>query len=149
MKNARHQQILRLIREYDIETQEELADRLNLAGFNVTQATVSRDIRQLQLQKVHTESGRQKYAQGTDGGVDLKDRFLRVFRDAYVSLDISGNIAVIRTITGMANAAGAAMDALDWPEMIGSIAGDDTLMIVLRSPEDAESFRQKMKKLTE
>ena len=147
MKNARHQQILLLIRQYDIETQEELADLLNRTGFTVTQATVSRDIRQLQLQKVHTENGRQKYALSSEGNVDLSHRYRRVLKDAYVSMDISGNIIVMRTISGMAMAAAAALDSLDWREVLGCIAGDDTIMCVLRTPEDGESFINKVNEL--
>ena len=147
MKNARHQQILLLIRQYDIETQEELADLLNKTGFTVTQATVSRDIRQLQLQKVHTENGRQKYVQNQEENVDLSRRYKRVLRDAYVSMDISGNIIVLKTISGMAMAAAAALDSLDWREVLGCIAGDDTIMCVLRSPEDGESFIDKVNEL--
>ncbi len=144
MKNARHQQILLLIRVYDVETQEELAELLNKTGFNVTQATVSRDIRQLQLQKVHTRNGRQKYAQSADGSVDLSQRYRRVLKDAYVSMDVSGNIAVLRTISGMAMAAAAALDSLDWQELLGCIAGDDTIMCVLRSPDDAFRFKDRV-----
>ena len=140
MKNARHQQILLLIRQYDIETQEELADLLNRTGFAVTQATVSRDIRQLQLQKVHLENGRQKYVQSAEENIDLSQRYKRVLKDAFVSMDVSENIVVIRTISGMAMAAAAALDSLDWRELIGCIAGDDTIMCVLRTREDGESF---------
>ena len=145
MKNARHQQILMLIRKYNIETQEELADLLNKTGFSVTQATVSRDIRQLQLQKVHTEGGRQKYVLASEDSVDLGQRYRRVLKDAFVSMDISGNIAVLHTVSGMAMAAAAALDSLDWSEVLGCIAGDDTIFAVLRSPEEAESFRAHLK----
>ena len=147
MKNARHQQILLLIRQYDIETQEELADLLNRTGFTVTQATVSSDIRQLQLQKVHTENGRQKYVQSAEGNIDLSHRYKRVLKDAFVSMDISGNIIVLRTISGMAMATAAALDSLDWREVLGCIAGDDTIMCILRSPEDGESFISKVNEL--
>ena len=147
MKNARHQQILLLIRQYDIETQEELADLLNRTGFAVTQATVSRDIRQLQLQKVHLENGRQKYVQSAEENIDLSQRYKRVLKDAFVSMDVSENIVVIRTISGMAMAAAAALDSLDWRELIGCIAGDDTIMCVLRTREDGESFLARVNEL--
>ena len=107
MKNARHEQILLLIEKYEIETQEELAERLNQAGFTVTQATVSRDIRQLQLRKIPS------------------------------SAEHAGNIVVIRTVSGMAMAAAAAIDSLDWREVLGCIAGDDTIMVVVRTPDSA------------
>ncbi len=147
MKNARHQQILLLIRQYDIETQEELADLLNRTGFAVTQATVSRDIRQLQLQKVHLENGRQNYEQSAEENIDLSRRYKRVLKDAFVSMDVSENIVVIRTISGMAMAAAAALDSLDWRELIGCIAGDDTIMCVLRTREDGENFLARVNEL--
>ena len=147
MKNARHQQILYLIKEHDIETQEELAEQLNASGFAVTQATVSRDIRQLQLHKVHLPDGRQKYAQVAENGTDLGVRYHRILRDAFVSLDISGNIAVIHTISGMAMAAAMALDSMDWSEVLGCVAGDDTILTVLRSPEEAEGLRRRLTEL--
>ena len=147
MKNARHQQILLLIRQYDIETQEELAELLNKTGFNVTQATVSRDIRQLQLQKVHLENGRQKYAQSAEGSIDLSHRYKRVLKDAFVSMDISGNIIVLRTISGMAMAAAAALDSLDWRELLGCIAGDDTIFCAIHNPEDAPAVMENIRRV--
>ena len=144
MKNARHQQILMLIRKYDIETQEELADLLNKTGFSVTQATVSRDIRQLQLQKVHTGKGRQKYVPAAEDTLNLSGKYKRVLKDVFVSMDVSGNIIVMHTISGMAMAAAAALDSLDWGELLGCIAGDDTIFCVLRTPEDEEIFRNHM-----
>ncbi|MBQ1317814.1 MAG: arginine repressor [Lachnospiraceae bacterium] len=144
MKNARHQQILFLIREHDVETQEELAELLNKTGFTVTQATVSRDIRQLQLQKVHTDNGRQKYVRTSEGDMALGQRYLRALQDAFVSLDLSGNIMVLHTISGMAMSVAAAIDSLDWNEVLGCIAGDDTIMIVLRSPEAGDSVKARI-----
>jgi transcriptional regulator of arginine metabolism len=144
MKNARHEAILELIRTCDIETQEELADRLRREGFNVTQATVSRDIRQLELRKVSAGGGRQKYTAMGEGNGTLSMRYQRVLKDAFVSLDISINIGVIKTVSGMAMAAAAAIDSLDWREVLGCIAGDDTVMIVLRSPDDAALLRRKL-----
>ena len=147
MKNARHQQILNRIRQKDIETQEELAEQLNASGFSVTQATVSRDIRQLQLHKVHLPDGRQKYAQVSENGSDLGIRYHRILRDAFVSIDISGNIAVIHTISGMAMAAALSLDSMDWAEVLGCVAGDDTILTVLRSPEDAAGLRSRLAEL--
>ncbi|MDO4477778.1 MAG: arginine repressor [Lachnospiraceae bacterium] len=144
MKNARHQQILELIRNEDIETQEELAERLKENGFQVTQATVSRDIRQLELKKVPYMGGKSRYMVSPGGITALSSRYARVLKDAYVSLDISLNIAVIKTVSGMAMALAAALDSLDWQEILGCIAGDDTVMCVLRSPNDAEILRQKL-----
>ena len=144
MKNARHQQILELIGNEDIETQEELAERLKEKGFQVTQATVSRDIRQLELKKVAMTGGRSRYMVSPGGVTALSQRYSRVLRESYVSMDISMNIAVIRTVSGMAMAAAAALDSLDWPELLGCIAGDDTVMCVLREAKDADAFRQKL-----
>ncbi len=147
MKNARHEEILRLIDEYAIETQEELAAHLVENGFQVTQATVSRDIRQLQLRKVQGADGRQYYTTRADGNPVLMRRYQRVLRDTYVSCAISGNIMVIHTVSGMAMGAAAALDSLDWPEILGSIAGDDTVMAVLRSPGDGETVRARLEEL--
>jgi transcriptional regulator of arginine metabolism len=147
MKNARHEQILRLIREHEIETQEELAERLNASGFQVTQATVSRDIRQLQLVKAPGNGGRQKYAAGVGDAVDLSRKYKRVLSSAFVSMDFSMNIMVVRTVSGMAMAAAAAFDSLDWPEILGSIAGDDTIMVVLRRAEDAQTLQEKISRI--
>lgn len=144
MKNARHEQILKLIGEYEIETQEELAALLNRTGFQVTQATVSRDIRQLQLRKVQGPDGRQHYAAESAEDPNLAKRYQRVLRDSFVSVDVSGNILVIHTVSGMAMAAAAALDSLDWAELLGSIAGDDTIMAVIRSPEDAGAVTERL-----
>ncbi len=136
MKNARHEQILLLVEKYEIETQEELAERLNEAGFTVTQATVSRDIRQLQLRKIPSANGGFHYAVGALGKEDLSLMYKRVLEDAYVSADCAGNLVVVHTVSGMAMAAAAAIDSLDWREVLGCIAGDDTIMIAVRSEED-------------
>ena len=135
MKNARHEQILLLVEKYEIETQEELAERLNEAGFTVTQATVSRDIRQLQLRKIPSANGGFHYAVGVFGKEDLSLKYKRVLEDAFVSADCAGNLVVMHTVSGMAMAAAAAIDSLDWREVLGCIAGDDTIMIAVRSEE--------------
>ena len=140
MKNARHEQILQLIEVYDIETQEELAEKLNEKGFTVTQATVSRDIRQLQLRKVTGNDGKSHYTQGGDSHVDLGRKYKRVLQDAFVSADYAGNIIVIHTVSGMAMAAAAALDSLDWGDVLGCIAGDDTIMVVIREPDSASEI---------
>ena len=140
MKNARHEQILQLIEVYDIETQEELAEKLNEKGFTVTQATVSRDIRQLQLRKVTGTDGRSHYALGGGNHVDLGRKYKRVLGDAFVSADHAGNIIVIHTVSGMAMAAAAALDSLDWGDVLGCIAGDDTIMVVIREPDSASEI---------
>ncbi|MCI8638057.1 MAG: arginine repressor [Coprococcus sp.] len=149
MKIDRHAKIVELIHKYQIETQEELADRLNDEGFPVTQATVSRDIRNLKLTKVPAENGRQKYAvlQGDDG--ELADKYIRILKDGFVSMDMAQNILVVKTVSGMAMAVAAALDAMKWNEVVGSIAGDDTIMCAVRSVDDTILLMEKMKKLLE
>ncbi len=145
MKNARHEQILQLIEIYDIETQEELAEKLNEKGFTVTQATVSRDIRQLQLRKITESDGKSHYALGGGYHVDLSRKYKRVLKDAFVSADHAGNIIVIHTVSGMAMAAAAALDSLDWREILGCIAGDDTIMVVIREPDEATDIIKRIR----
>ena len=145
MKNARHEQILQLIEIYDIETQEELAEKLNEKGFTVTQATVSRDIRQLQLRKITESDGKSHYALGGGYHVDLSRKYKRVLKDAFVSADHAGNIIVIHTVSGMAMAAAAALDSLDWGEILGCIAGDDSIMVVIREPDEATDIIKRIR----
>ena len=139
MKNERHERILELIRENEIETQEELAAYLNRSGFAVTQATVSRDIRQLSLTKAPDAAGHMRYTVSPGNTGSTSGRFRRVLKDAFVSVDVSGNILVIHTVSGMAMSAAAALDSFGWKELLGSIAGDDTIMAVIRRSEDAET----------
>ena len=136
MKIARHAKIIDLISRNDVETQEELADLLNGEGFRVTQATVSRDIRELKLTKIATNDGRQKYALMQPQGAGMNEKYLRVLKDGFVSMDMAQNILVIKTVSGMAMAVAAAIDAMHWSEVAGCIAGDDTIMCAIRSAED-------------
>ncbi len=147
MKNGRHEQILKLIRLYEIETQEELAARLNESGFAVTQATVSRDIRQLQLRKTQGPGGKFRYTADYPDASSFGKRYERVLRDAYVSMDVSFNMLVIHTVSGMAMACAAALDSFDWGELLGCIAGDDTIFAVIRSPDDADAVMQRIGKI--
>ena len=132
MKLARHEKIIELIKESDIDTQEELAARLNEAGFKVTQATVSRDIRALKMTKVAGKDGKSRYAILQDTQPGLGDQYTRVLNDAVVSIEVGQNLVVIKTVTGMAMGVATALDALKWPEILGCIAGDDTIMLVVR-----------------
>lgn len=136
MKVNRHAKIVELINKYQIETQEELAEYLNQEGFRVTQATVSRDIRDLKLTKVPIENGRQKYAvlQAEQNG--LAEKYIRILIDGYVSMDMAQNILVIKTVSGMAMAVAAALDAMKYHEIVGCIAGDDTVMCAVRTVDD-------------
>ena len=147
MKKSRHQKIKELVELYEIETQEELADRLREAGYSVTQATVSRDIRELELSKVSTPDGRQKYVQVPQNSPQMEDRYIRVLRDGFVGMDIAQNLLVIRTASGMAMAVAAALDSLNLPEVVGCIAGDDTIFVAARSREEASVLSGKLTEL--
>ena len=124
MKKRRHEKIIELIGQYEIETQEELADRLREEGYQVTQATVSRDIRELKLSKISGGNGRQKYIAFTREEVHLGDKYIRVLREGYVSMDLAQNLLIMKTVSGMAMAVAAAVDALKLDEIVGCIAGD-------------------------
>ena len=146
MKLERHSKIVELIGKYEIETQEELADYLNKAGFAVTQATVSRDIRELKLTKVQSDSGKQRYVV-LQNQSSFSDKYIRILRDGYLSMDMAQNILVIKTVSGMAMAVAAALDALHFTEIVGCIAGDDTIMCAVRSADDTILVMDKLKKL--
>lgn len=147
MKYSRHSKILEIIESNDIETQEELASRLKDLGYNVTQATVSRDIKELRLIKVLTKDGRYKYATIKQQDAVISDRFLKLFKDSVISLDHAGNIVVIRTLVGAANAAAAAIDALNVEGLVGTIAGDDTIFLLIRSEDMIDSVIETFEKL--
>ena len=149
MKIERHSKIVELISKYEIETQEELAALLNKEGYNVTQATVSRDIRELKLTKMPVEGGKQKYVviQNKEGW--MSDKYIRVLRDGYVSMDMAQNILVIKTVSGMAMAVAAALDAMQWNEVVGCIAGDDTIMCAIRTVDDTPAIMKKIRKIVE
>lgn len=144
MKKTRHGKIIELIEKYDVETQEELAARLREAGFTVTQATVSRDIRELKLSKVASAGGRQKYAVLKQDDGHMGDKYIRVFRDGFVSMDMAQNILVIKTVSGMAMAVAAALDALKFTEIVGCIAGDDTIFLAVRTVEETQALMEKL-----
>ena len=144
MKSNRHQKIIELVDNYEIETQEELADRLRQEGFQVTQATVSRDIRSLKLSKVSYGSGRQKYVALKQDDTRLSAKYIRVLKDGFVSMDKAQNILVIKTVSGMAMAVAAAVDAMEMEEIVGSIAGDDTIMAAVRTTEDTQIVMDKI-----
>ncbi len=147
MKIGRQSKIIELINKYDIETQEELADRLTMAGYNVTQATISRDIRELKLTKVATNQGKQKYIvlQNQDSG--MYEKYVRVLRDGFLSMDMAMNIVVIKTVSGMAMAVAAALDHLHINNVVGIIAGDDCIMCAIKTLEDVEPAMDKIIRL--
>ncbi len=146
MKVDRHSKIVELIGRYQIETQEELAAHLKDAGYQVTQATVSRDIRELKLTKVQKENGRQCYSV-MQVQKDFGERYLRILRDCYVSMDMAQNILVIKTVSGMAMAVAEAIDVIGFHEIVGCIAGDNTIMCAVRSVDDTILLMDKLKKI--
>ena len=147
MKLERHSKIVELIGKYNIETQEELAEYLNKEGYNVTQATVSRDIRELKLSKIQGEKGRQKYAVFHPQQTAFNDKYIRILRDGFLSMDMAQNILVIKTVAGMAMAVAAALDAIHFSEVVGCIAGDDTIMCAVRTVDDTILLMDKLKKI--
>ncbi len=147
MKRNRHQKIIELIERYEIGTQEELADRLREEGYQVTQATVSRDIRELKLSKLPNESGRQKYVTLKQDEAQLGDRYIRVLKEGFVSMDTAKNLLVMKTVSGMAMAVAAAIDALNLEEIVGCIAGDNTIMMAMHSEKDAGIVMDKISKM--
>ncbi len=149
MKTKRQSKILELIRKNDIETQEDLLALLLKEGFTVTQATVSRDIRDMKLTKISTGGGRQKYAALNDSAEDLSEKYVRVLKDGYISMDMAQNILVIKTVSGMASAVCASIDAMNIDEIVGSIAGDDTIMCAIRTTEDTVAIMKRLRKIVE
>ena len=145
MKTSRQEKILELIKEQEISTQEELTGMLNGLGYKTTQATVSRDIKALHLKKVPGEKG-QKYIATIDNVSD-KDKYLQIFGNGLVSIKPAANLVVIKTISGMAMAVAAALDELRLKEILGSIAGDDTILCACASAEDAESVTKRLEQL--
>ena len=149
MKTRRQAKILELIQQNNVEPQEELSAYLEREGYQVTHATVSRDIRELKLTKIATDNGRQKYAVIADADIGMLEKYARVLREGYVSMDIAQNILVIKTVSGMASAVCAAIDAMKMNEVVGSIAGDDTLICIIRTNDDAVMTMKKLRKLVE
>ena len=147
MKLERSGKIIEIITNNDVETQEELKDLLNKEGYNVTQATVSRDIRQMKLSKQVTEDGRQKYVYSTADSDVMQDKYVSVLRAGFVKMDVAQNIIVIKTVSGMAMALAAAIDAIDMPEIVGCIAGDDTIMMVIKTNEEAIEVMEKFREM--
>ncbi len=147
MKSARQEKILDLILTRDIETQDELCDLLNELGFSVTQATVSRDIRELRLFKVEGPGGRLKYASQVKTTEELSTRYINIFKEGFVMAETAQNILVIKTAPGLAMAVGAALDGMNLREIVGVIAGDDTIMCAIRTNEEAAALKDKLMSL--
>ncbi len=148
VKLERQTKILQIIEDNNIETQEELTGKLRLAGIQVTQATVSRDIKELNLIKVMAENGSYKYAQYNSEQLPFDSRIVTIFCEAVQSIDYAGNFICIHTFRGMANAAAVAIDSLKYDEILGSVAGDDTIFVMARSPKKAQELVKYFKQLT-
>lgn len=138
---------MRVISQYEVETQQELAQRLKEEGFEVTQATVSRDIRDMKLSKMPTGEGHQKYVRFHNDEKHLSGKYVNVLKEGFVSIDMAQNILVVKTVSGMAMAVAAAIDAMKYPEIVGTIAGDDTIMMAVRTVEDTKSLMNQILQL--
>ncbi len=147
MKIERQAKILELIVKNEIGTQEDLTARLEEAGFNATQATVSRDIREMKLTKIADGAGKLRYVAYKTTEEDMNEKYIRIFLDGFMSMDNAQNILVVKTVSGMAMAVAAALDHMDFPEIVGSIAGDDTIMCAVRTVDDTVSLMGKLKRI--
>lgn len=147
MKVGRQSKIVELITKYEIETQEDLAERLIEAGYQVTQATISRDIRELKLTKVTTEQGRQKYIVLKNQETGLAEKYVRVLKDGFVTMEQAQNLLVVKTVSGMAMAVAAALDALHIEGIVGCIAGDDTIFCAIRSEAEIAKVMENLSRL--
>ncbi len=150
MRIDRQNAILKLITDREIETQYDLTESLRSLGYEVTQATVSRDIKELRLVKRQTDGGKSIYTRNTDNSCsDVESRFNLIFCKCVMSVEYAVNNIVIKTLPGMGSAAGAAVDSMDLPEVVGTIAGDDTVIMVVRSEESARRLVYKLRAMTD
>ena len=143
MKGKRQEAILELVKKQEIETQEELAEKLGKAGFAVTQATISRDIRELKLTKIQ-HGAKQVYASLTENKFSNSNKYIDILKHSFASMDMAQNILVIKTASGTAMALAAALDSLHWDEIVGTIAGDDTVMCAIRTVEDTKRLMKRL-----
>ena len=146
MKEKRHAKIIEIITENTIETQDELIEKLRESGFRVTQATVSRDIRDLKLVKISTEDHSYKYALSHREDMHVSGKYRNIIRETVTRVDYANNIVVLRTYPGMAQAAAAAVDGMGWNEIVGSLAGDDSIFVLMRDNDTALQFVSKFRK---
>lgn len=147
MKVKRQAKILEIIQSCSIETQDELIRALEKCGYRATQATVSRDIKELRLIKILDGSGKYCYSAMKSGGEQVSTKFMSIFQDAVSSIDFAGNLVVVKCLSGMAQAACAAMDSLQWESVVGTLAGEDTFVCITRTNEDAVELVEELKKL--
>ena len=146
MKGKRQEAILELVKKYEIETQEELAEKLNKSGFAVTQATISRDIRELKLTKVQ-HGTKQVYTVLAENKYSGSNKYIDILKHSFVSVDMAQNILVIKTASGTAMAVATALDSLHWDEIVGTIAGDDTVMCAIRTVEDTKKLVKRLENI--
>lgn len=146
MKIKRHAKILEILDQHAIETQEELAEKLKEAGFDITQATISRDIKEMKLVKMMDAGGRYRYSKYRDEAIPVNERMMNVFREAVTHIDYAGNIVVVKTLSGMAHAAAVTVDLTEWSEIVGCLAGDDTIFILLKTEQTAMELVANLKK---
>ena len=147
MRYSRQNRIIEIITNTEVDTQEKLASLLRESGFEVTQATISRDIKELQLVKTLSSSGKYKYAVSTSKDLPVTDRFIKIFRQTVTSVDSSGNIILVKTLPGCANAAGEAIDNSNLPHIKGSIAGDNTLLLVADDEDNVPAIIDEFNKM--
>lgn len=145
MKTTRQEKIIEIIKKYEVETQDDLIAYLGREGFNVTQATISRDIRELKLSKVSTARGTYRYVQARRHPVESNVRFNNALIESILNVDYAGNIIVLKTLPGLASAVATGIDSIHLPEILGCIAGDDTIMVVTRDSECASEISDKLK----
>lgn len=146
MKEKRQEAILELVKKYEIETQEELVEKLNKSGFAVTQATISRDIRELKLTKIQ-RGAKQVYAVLTENRYSNSNKYIDILKHSFVSMDMAQNILVIKTASGTAMALATALDSLHWDEIVGTIAGDDTVMCAIRTVDDTKKLMKRLEEI--
>ena len=147
MKTRRHAKILDLIKENDIDTQDELLRLLREGGFDVTQATVSRDIKELRLVKTLSGKGKYRYSTGQENVRDISSKFYSLFEDSVISVEAAQNIIVVKCMTGMAQAVCASMDGLTFVGIVGTLAGDDTILVICKTNEIAYERQEDFRKL--
>ncbi|QCR32811.1 transcriptional regulator AhrC/ArgR [Lysinibacillus sp. SGAir0095] len=143
-KGQRHMRIRELVTNSEIETQDELVDRLKQAGYNVTQATVSRDIKELHLVKVPLQDGRYKYSLPADKRFNPLQKLQRALADSFVSIDGVAHFLMLKSLPGNGNAIAVLIDHLEWPEILGTLSGDDTILIICRREEDREDIKERI-----
>ena len=147
MKRARQAEIMNIIQTVDVETQEQLLDELRARGFSATQATISRDIKELRLVKELSSGGYRYASSDRKGLVDSDARLRNIFKEGVTSVDLAQNIVVVRTMPGLASAACSALDGMDIPGMVGSLAGDDTAILIMRTNDSAQEFCNEIHKM--